>query len=682
MATEGYRLYGGTPADYAANLSTGQPIAGAVYEVYDARFGNRVTDLRDLSDSVMDAAVSDNTGYVRFQAPESAPRSLYLLRDGEYYRVDADDIGRTVDELEAGGGGGGGGGDASAVAAEVEEARGEAGSLSGALGLKSDRADHKESLRALGGFPGTNVNAPLLVAQTRMRDLARVAEFAPTADKLGTWAGTVPAGDYYLTELDALLGRVDLPEKFLGMVLEGDGDGITRLVFKPDETGSLMTNRKVLKTRFRHLTLQADTPGCTAFHVVSEAQVGSPQDFLFEDVTIAGFKYGARLNGTDNASELKLRDVEFYGIPADGAGVYVAPDNPGSSDPAERTSDQFLNVELDGLTKWWNCDGPVVDMAKGGGVVINDLDASAYGKNLTQADRDAGRGKLIYLRGTNHNLGVQTFDARRIRCEAMSNHAGLVDYEWGAGQILFSNVDFTSQLFNGYDYDDMIRARYNSDNGAELTIRNSQLAGRIHVSWNGGDYLFRHRIKIQGGSWHGKASQSAVVNHLPPNDGGTDYPPVAFDDVAFDNPNVVRDALIGHRGETNLAAPLRSVAARKKYGFEGNGQQHQFQIVLPVGAIVRSFRAYTPFGIGGDETVPAMTVTNGGTGDRAFTQTVTGTGLTNSREHGWDFGADVSWTKAPHTYSSYIALTQEEATFTFTPNCANGSAAFYIEGIW
>lgn len=482
-------------------------------------------------------------------------------------------------------------------------------------------------------------------------------------DALGTYVIELPVGDFRITSLGGLLGQEGMNQKGVGLRIVGQGPGLTNVIFAPAAASTLCVNDFWMYVRFEGISFRAATPGSTFMECNT---THNAQDFIFNNCSWNGWRYGFNLKGDNNNSEYRFISCSTTNFEASGAFLFI-----GATD----TSDQFLNYWFYGF-KHWSTAAPIVDAAKGGHFHFFGVDVSDFANGETTTDRP-----LFRLRGSSHSLGVCTFTAHALRVEAKSTRAQLIDSEWPHGSVTFRDTDWSSQVLF-VTPGDIIKIKYANNAGPVYKFDNCFLGGGVVVSYGANDYQYRHRITFDGCTWSGpRLTPSEVVSYDESGAAGNTTKPIvefvrcktngaASPYSAGGTP--VWDALIGWQGESVSMPPKRTLSVRSIQG--APHVTGSLKVALPVGALVTGVRVMAPAG--------AMTSTATGASWTVRTTEVTPATVVAATVPGQlQAGFDVT-ANCPHPFH---CSTREKATLEIVSAGANQTARsgmLLIEGYW
>lgn len=394
------------------------------------------------------------------------------------------------------------------------------------------------------------------------------------SDPLGSTTIRLPAGTYWVRDIRGLMGAEGTASKVRGLRFQGAGSDLTHVIFDPPAPGALAFNQYWQNIHMEGITFSVTRPDCTFMHTV--ANTGSAvQEYTFTDVKWSGpWKYGFNLQGGNNNSEYRFFGCGTTQMQADGAFLYVGTDN---------TSDQFLNYWFYGF-KHWSTSASLIDAARGGHFHFYGVDVSAWGGDLT-APR-----YLFNLRGKSHSAGVQTFTANGLRVEAKNGYAGLLNSEWGDGNVSIQ-CDWSSQTFK-YVYGDIINIDLSNVSGPTYNFHDSNLAGGVRVQWASATWVTQPAIRFRDCVWRQRLTPSEVVKYVVPADNYAAFtPPVEFVGCRGEEQNAARggasvwDATVGH-ATASLVQPAqpRVLTVRGVRGAPAGAETTR--VHLPVGAII------------------------------------------------------------------------------------------------
>lgn len=444
-------------------------------------------------------------------------------------------------------------------------------------------------------------DAAFLACLTAAKNGLRTIPQSVQSDKAGSVVIQIPAGDYVLTTTGALLGAETMTQKGVGLVFQGVGKGISNILFTPTSGTNLVTNNYWQSVFFRDLGFYTAVTGCTFMSSVGN---NAAQRFQFNSCEWVGFQYGFTLTGGNNNSEWAFFNCHTKAFASNGAFVYI---------PSSGASDQFLNFWFYGCTHW-STSAPFIDAAYGGSFHIFGLDVSDWGTAITNtAGSTTSPGKLFYLRGTSHALGVCNFEAHGVRMEIKNALGGLLYSEWSQGQVTFRNVDVSSQA-GTYNYSEMVYINYINVDGPIYTFNQCTMAGGMRVHWSTNDWAHSHKIVVRDTTWLQTLTPYDVVTYdSTGNVNNFNTPAVKFincrPDPSYNSlpaGAAVWDATVGVRGELLQSNVKQQLSLRGIYG--GPTGSNTIMFYLPLFAIITRFEVFAPPGTSADSTTGTWTL--------------------------------------------------------------------------
>jgi hypothetical protein len=292
------------------------------------------------------------------------------------------------------------------------------------------------------GDGSTDDSAAFAAAALKAKNAA-VALVATGTDPTGKIVIEVPPGNYRVTQHGAILGSEGMTTKAHGIAWEGSGQRISNIIWDPAVAGtSPMVTRRWMGIQVSNMgfyTTASDAHLITS--IVAETANMNPQRVRWQNCYFSGWRYLAKLGGTNNNSEWTFDDCgtssfktngaiiysplprtvtdasitngsavvqsstgafthKDYGVNIIGAGIplgaYVmsvdsqtqitlsdacTATTSGVSAIIGQSTDQFLNYWFNDL-KHWSTSAPIVDLAKGGHVHVKNADISDWGTDL------------------------------------------------------------------------------------------------------------------------------------------------------------------------------------------------------------------------------------------------------------------------------------------------------------
>jgi hypothetical protein len=525
----------------------------------------------------------------------------------------------------------------------------------------SDRIDAQDAdvldVKVLGApGDGSNANAAFLAAQLAAKAAKRPH---PTAsDYVGSRIIDIPAGDYLLTDLKAVLGLEVQADKVNGIKFRGAGPGLTNIIFTPTTAGALVFNDYWLSITFEAMSFITTYSGAT---FMQSYTTHNAQAYNFTNVSWTGpWLYIFDLQGTNNNSEFRFYGCSTSGMLATGAFMFI-----GASG-----SDQFLNYWFFAF-KHWSTSAPIIDATKGGHFHFYGLDVSDWGTALAAA------GYIFNLRGSSHSSGVCSLTVEGMRVEAKSVFAGLIYSEWGTGNVTIE-CDWSSQI-SGYTYGDIISIKMFNVGGPVYNFHDSNLAGGILVNYGPSTYQYAPRILIQNTIWHQKLTPSEAVTYVETSASPNFTRPTVefvncksdYNDYSSANGFSTWDVTLLNR---QPVMPVRKRALKVGSLLGGLRDSNTSpKINLPLGALITGLTAICPAGVGSEA--------DGGTWTVATTDTTPVTIVAATVTTALNAGYLV----AQQLAVPYLCATRAQATVTVTATnvTTNSYSAFLIlEGYW
>lgn len=373
-----------------------------------------------------------------------------------------------------------------------------------------------------------NLNAALTILASSARLPPSFSQFAPL-ERIIFGPGTF----YFKSGNINILGPANTL-KVQGIWFQGSGRGVTAIDYNPASPAAFFINNRGLDVKFTDMTVTDHDASSDFLWSQEQAGVTNVQDYTYNDIEWQGpWQYVFRLTGGNNNSEWKFNrdsvsgavnsfvyvpipitttitsgssviaatnttsqvqvgdtgsfsaavaplaaNTSYYVVSASTSGFSVATTSGGSpvtfsanGTPTFNTgSDQFLNFWFSqfkfdtgaGLGQW-------INMGSGGSISIRDSDASAR--------QPSAHSCLFNLLGTSHARGALNFEVDHLRIEHLNDNSCTMHSQWPFGNILFNNLDESSQAGNRTITD--VQAFYEIVNtaGPIIEYRNSQLMG-------------------------------------------------------------------------------------------------------------------------------------------------------------------------------------------------------------
>ena len=403
------------------------------------------------------------------------------------------------------------------------------------------------------------------------------------------------AGVYTIQQVAALLGTEGQTNQTRGFHVRGNAAG-TVIAFDPPAAGDLMTNQLWQHLVFEHITFTCSNraAGSTVYHATNTATSAS-QDVEWRSCSLVGpWAHWCYLEGLDNNSEFLWDNCSASGLQAGGSVLYSTTTG----------ADQFLNYSFTGCFRLWDTSAGLVDLAKGGHVVIEKLDASRWSLG--------GSGVMFALRTPIHGDGRSSFICDSLRVEDMSPTSRILYSEWERGAVTLRHVDQSSQarrtdlIPSGYGvkYDIVLNADNNDHRGPILRLEGGQFAGKIKLTSGWGFSSQEAVMVVSDAEWIGATRPSDVVQwNVPSGAEAFVLPCVEFVRCRTEAGPTESgmtgwstwDALIGWSQNRAVAvAKKREIACTGIWA--GPATADTFTFNLPTPALVTGFRALSPAG--------------------------------------------------------------------------------------
>lgn len=451
--------------------------------------------------------------------------------------------------------------------------------------MSNNRTDTVD-IRALGHMgDGGNADDHFLGAQL----LAKARVRADVNSRLvGSTTVNIPAGDYTVTQLNAILGRESMAGNITGIRFKGAGTGLTTIVFTPTEVGALVFNDYWHDIHFEGISFLTTYAGAVFMRSYT---THAAQAYTFRNIEWRGeWKYIFDLQGDNNNCEFSFYQCMTSGMQTGGTFLYIG---------ASNTSDQFLNYWFYGF-KHWSTSASIIDAAKGGHFHFYGLDCSAFAEFGLSA-----MAYLFNLRGNNHAKGVQSLTVEGMRVEGLTSYAGLLYSEWATGNVTIE-CDWNSQAF-AVTYGDIVNIRLGNVAGPIYNFHDSTLAGGVRVEFGSNSFQQNRIIEFNHCVWEQKKSPSDVVTYET-STGNLAYPPVQFNSCrgteyqdAMGTGLAIWDATVSSSGAVhggNLAQPVqyRTVSVRVTTGSVPFTSYGAPKVILPMNALITDIEAMSPAG--------------------------------------------------------------------------------------
>lgn len=516
----------------------------------------------------------------------------------------------------------------------------------------------------------TNNDAAFAAAILAAKNASRSGTPSGSSDPVGGYVIEIPAGDFRVTSLNALMGTEGMSAKIKGLTFRGQGENVTNVIFDGADGGALAANDYWLTLRFegiRFVSLAADATFMRSY------TTHAAQNYTFKNISWQGWKYVLDLKGSNNNSEMRFIGIENMQMQDDGAFLFVA--------SGAGTSDQFLNYWFTGGFKHWSTSGPILDVAHGGHFHFYGVDCSDFAEGEAGVTRP-----LFYLRGNAHARGVQSLTVKDLRIEGKSAKSSVLYSEWADGNVTFEGVDMSSQAGN-FTFEKIIDIVLGNVAGPMYTFRDSMLFGTLNVQYSSSAFAMKHSILVDNVDWGQKLTPSEVVTYDETFAGANlTKPAVRFrgcrgdetDPRVANNPEgaSVWDCTIGYKGELLPGGPVKQYApVRHTAGGTNTVAAGVLQVNLPVGATVTGLHVVAPAGAAG------YAGTSGCSWALATTDVTPVAVATATVPGPLSSGFDVTGLAA----TPFLCSTRAKASLTITATGATTTsrdALMFIEGYW
>jgi hypothetical protein len=403
---------------------------------------------------------------------------------------------------------------------------------------------------------GTSELIPTGVAATDTANLTAAyngAVASPVVDPDGSsYAGYVVIvlgpGVFQINAALAMMNATSPTVKYSGLIFQGQGSGITWIVYNPATSGPLCRNQRILNLQFKGITFYGEDSGSDFMQSQEQGGVSNVQYFHYSDCTWEGqWRNIHVITGGNNNSEW-LHERCYVSASVLTNWVYVPPAvtatytggtasiavsntlggydtgtsfvptttvgnvtagtyykvatssataitittlsgsavTPSTSGSSTITSgsDQFLNHWFIGC-KFWPTIGSWMTLNFGGHIKIYAPDVSGWMPTATTY--------LFNLLGSGHAYGVCQFLADGLRIEHKSDFALLMHTQWNQGNIIFRGLDQASQVqsrsaSNVYFLNDCVNSA-----GAQVRFEDSQLIGTHMYNTGSNNYEFQSK---------------------------------------------------------------------------------------------------------------------------------------------------------------------------------------------
>jgi len=245
-------------------------------------------------------------------------------------------------------------------------------------------------------------------------------------------------------------------------------------------------------------------------------------------------------------------------VSATAGGPAITPNASGTS-VATWTSDQFLNYWWTGKSKFTSQGGAWINAGMGGSFSIRDADISANSPSVATY--------LFNLLGATHSNGVCSFNVDKLRIEHSTNSSLLLHSQWPQGNVVFRNLDQSSQAGNRPITQNYVLVDRVNTAGAIIRFEDSQLLGTHTYTCNSSDNLHQSKAIYDGCTLIDNPSVADfMLNSLIGNSGG-------FVDAHFKNcRNTLSESIVGYREVVDSDPNAWQTAG-------GTAERHGFQML-------------------------------------------------------------------------------------------------------
>lgn len=394
-----------------------------------------------------------------------------------------------------------------------------------------------------------------------------------------------PAGTYKVTEENVFMSLSAFASRISGLLIVGDGLDATQIIFEPSNGGDryLIKNNDpgFLNITFRDISFIGNANNSSFMLSTSS---GGPQNYVFDRVKFGHFKYGIRLQGTDNNSEMTFHNCYVTGF--------------NNTFLWSETSDQFLNYWFNGCTIQPD-SGKIFRFDYGGNLHIN-------GCSIILVSPNPGS-RIFEFNNHVHAEGVQNFSCRASRFELRNPNVELIRSEWGTGSIAFEDcsMEALSYLFATpwttmiFDYENLP--------GPLITFRNCLLQGKtefiygINSGYNGQAQIvydtcyFTHGTDLETGfiftpaSAHSNAGSVPVVQLRKCR-------PRGFEFTAQISRNIGDIDLNWNKATRSITQKKYAnlITAQRTSPLPAHGQE---TLIMPTGSVITRVRMYMKAGV-------------------------------------------------------------------------------------
>ena len=283
---------------------------------------------------------------------------------------------------------------------------------------------------------------------------------AANANKLSDVTVVIPAGDYLITEAEAVI-RSSFSTRTVGLRFVGIG-GRVQMMFQPSTSGAMFDfNDSFLAVDFENIEFNCNDSGSNFVNATSS---GGTQSLRFKRCHWSGqWQYCFRLKGSNNNSEYRWVDCGIGATSALNAFLWL------------EENDQFLNYWFERFV-FAPSVGTWIRATKGGHAKIVNCDISGWAPTSETY--------LFELLGFTHSRGVTGFSCVNTRFELKSDNAKVIKSEWPHGNILFKACDFGSQANTQTNTVENFFFNVQNTQHATVSFEDCTLIGKINVEYS------------------------------------------------------------------------------------------------------------------------------------------------------------------------------------------------------
>lgn len=363
-------------------------------------------------------------------------------------------------------------------------------------------------------------------AQTHVRaDTTQASD----GNRLGTIMLYVPAGTYLITQSEVMMSHL-FRTRTVGYHLQGSGQGITLIDFRPTTPGALFFNNDSwLDVTVDNISFTSNNPNAD-FWVSYSA--GGAQGCRFSSVSWNGVWANLfTLRGTNNNSEFDWDHVSIEGHMR--TALYI---------PATGSSDQFLNYWFRN-SKIWLSKSNFIEAHNGGHFKIDDCDFSGWTGSGSPNMPDI----IFGLYGKSHARGVTHFECRNSRFELKTDSVRVLYSEWGSfGEVSFEDDDFGSQSHRYPPVDEFELNMVGAAGAPQYSFVRCQLMGFVQIDLANTDWGYRRNVVFQDVQFLSFDDYSLGVRFTNPLPSGSNYGSIPIVDCIRCRGNDINIASIEH----------------------------------------------------------------------------------------------------------------------------------------